>query len=57
MRAALDLDHRSIGTEHVLLGVLADEQSAAVLALRQSGVDLDRQAAVVAVREHLRRSA
>ncbi|WP_432522960.1 Clp protease N-terminal domain-containing protein [Kineococcus sp. SYSU DK006] len=57
LRAALDLDHRSIGTEHVLLGVLADEDSAGARALREAGVDLDRPAAVVAVREHLRRSA
>lgn len=41
LRAALSLHSRSIGVEHLLLGLLADEQSPARALLRRRGADPD----------------
>jgi ATP-dependent Clp protease ATP-binding subunit ClpA len=41
LRAALALGHSSIGTEHLLLGVLEEEDTAARRALEAMGVDAD----------------
>ncbi|NAZ81871.1 hypothetical protein GTR02_08570 [Kineococcus sp. R8] len=57
LRAAQALGDRELGTEHLLLGLLAAEDSPGLRALRRSGVELDRSTAETAVREHLRRSA
>src|SRR4051794_11737573 len=46
---ARTLKHRSIGTEHILLGLLREEQGLAAQALQASGLWLDKaRAAVVA---------
>lgn len=39
LRQALALHHRHIGVEHVLLGLLADDQTSASRTLRRLGVD------------------
>ncbi|GAA4083538.1 Clp protease N-terminal domain-containing protein [Actinomadura miaoliensis] len=41
LRHALRLKHKSIGTGHILLGVLHDEDNPAVSILKTSGVDVD----------------
>src|SRR3954453_14568458 len=47
---ARGLDHRSVGTEHLLLGLLRQEQGAAAQALQSSGLWLDKaRSTVVAV--------
>ncbi|WP_432492369.1 Clp protease N-terminal domain-containing protein [Kineococcus gypseus] len=56
LRAALDLRHDRIGTEHVLLGLLRVD-GRAVRALAATGVALDAAGARAAVVEALRRSA
>ncbi|MHB8694901.1 MAG: Clp protease N-terminal domain-containing protein [Solirubrobacteraceae bacterium] len=45
--AARDLGHREIGTEHVLLGLLAEREGLAEWTLRSLGVDLERVHAIV----------
>ncbi|WP_432492243.1 Clp protease N-terminal domain-containing protein [Kineococcus auxinigenes] len=56
LKAALSLRHNYIGTEHLLLGLLRQDGSAA-RALAATGVDLDAERARDAVVEALRRSA
>lgn len=48
-QAALEFGHDYIGTEHMLLGVLAPEDSVAATALRRMGIELARVRAEVAV--------
>lgn len=57
LTAALSLHHRRIGTEHLLLALLGDEDGPAVAALRATGVALDRAAATDLVLAGLRDSA
>ena len=57
LREAQSLGHGYLGTEHLLLGILAAGDSAANRALRRSGVVLDHETARAAVVEELRRSA
>lgn len=40
MREARDLDHPYVGTEHLLLGLLAEEKGVAARALAEAGVEL-----------------
>jgi ATP-dependent Clp protease ATP-binding subunit ClpC len=48
---ARDLHHDTIGSEHILLGILRDAGSVAVAALHESGADFDRvRRAVIARR-------
>lgn len=42
LREALQLGHNSIGTGHLFLGLLGDEEGVAVRVLRSLGADLDR---------------
>jgi ATP-dependent Clp protease ATP-binding subunit ClpA len=44
---ALSFNHQFIGTEHLLLGLLGEEEGLAALALRDLGVTLDRVRAAV----------
>jgi ATP-dependent Clp protease ATP-binding subunit ClpC len=44
---ARGLDHRSVGTEHLLLGLLRQDQGAAAQALQASGLWLDKARTVV----------
>jgi plasmid stability protein len=48
LREALALGHNHIGTEHILLGVLRDEDSAGSRILRELGADAERTRAAVA---------
>ncbi|WP_432547825.1 Clp protease N-terminal domain-containing protein [Kineococcus sp. SYSU DK004] len=57
LRAALDLRHDHIGTEHLLLGLLRAPGGRARDALAATGVHLDAESARAAVVEALRRSA
>ncbi|NAZ86687.1 Clp protease N-terminal domain-containing protein [Kineococcus indalonis] len=57
LRAALDLRHDYIGTEHLLLGLLRSPDARAARALAATGVDLDLARARTAVVQALRRSA
>jgi ATP-dependent Clp protease ATP-binding subunit ClpA len=41
LREALQLGHRYIGTEHILLGVLREGEGLAALLLTRSGIDLE----------------
>ena len=41
LREALQLHHRYIGTEHILLGLLSEGQGVAAQALTRLGADLD----------------
>jgi ATP-dependent Clp protease ATP-binding subunit ClpA len=41
LREALQLGHRHIGTEHILLGVLREGEGLAALLLTRSGIDLE----------------
>jgi ATP-dependent Clp protease ATP-binding subunit ClpC len=47
MIAARDLNHHYVGTEHLLLGVLCEKRGVGARALRDSGVTIDRVAAVL----------
>jgi ATP-dependent Clp protease ATP-binding subunit ClpA len=42
LREALQLGHRYIGTEHILLGLLREGEGLAALLLTRSGIELDR---------------
>jgi ATP-dependent Clp protease ATP-binding subunit ClpC len=42
LRAALDLSHNYIGTEHLLLGLLAEGESVGIRALTAAGVQPDQ---------------
>lgn len=44
---AADLGHEYVGTEHLLLGMLRDDDALAVTVLRASGVDIDRLREIV----------
>jgi len=44
---ARGLDHRSVGTEHLLLGLIRQEQGIAAQALQASGLWLDKARAIV----------
>ena len=57
LRAALDLHHHRIGTEHLLLGLLRSPDGRAARALAATGVDLDPASARAAVVQALRRTA
>jgi ATP-dependent Clp protease ATP-binding subunit ClpC len=41
LREALQLGHRYVGTEHILLGVLREGEGLAALLLTRSGIDLE----------------
>lgn len=57
LRAALDLDHTYIGTEHLLLGVLTSTDTSGQELLQRAGAPLDERTARQAIRAHLRRAA
>jgi ATP-dependent Clp protease ATP-binding subunit ClpA len=57
LRAAVELGDDYIGTEHLLLGVLADEQSAATRVLRRLGMTLDQAGLRARITEELGRAA
>jgi ATP-dependent Clp protease ATP-binding subunit ClpA len=57
LRAALSLRHNYIGTEHILLGLLATERGTASEVLRRTGVTVSVDVVQDRVREELRRSA
>lgn len=57
LRAAMELRSSTIGAEHLLLGLLAIENGAAVLVLRRLDVSLDRVVVRDAVGGERRRSA
>ncbi len=57
LRAAEDLGVGYIGTEHLLLGIVADERSAATIILRRLGMGLDRTRLQARILEELGRAA
>jgi ATP-dependent Clp protease ATP-binding subunit ClpC len=59
LREALDLGHNYIGTEHILLGLMAEGEGAAAQVLRELGADLDamRASASELLRTHRVRTA
>jgi ATP-dependent Clp protease ATP-binding subunit ClpA len=57
LREAQALRHSYIGTEHILLGLVADEHGPVAGTLRRLGVTQDADAVRAHVREELRRTA
>jgi ATP-dependent Clp protease ATP-binding subunit ClpA len=57
LREALQLDHKYIGTEHILIALLRDEREASATVLRRLGVRQDADGMRTLVREALRRAA
>jgi ATP-dependent Clp protease ATP-binding subunit ClpC len=59
LREALDLGHNYIGTEHILLGLMAEGQGVAAQVLRELGGDLEsmRSSAREVLRSHRARTA
>lgn len=57
VRAAVERGDDYIGTEHLLLGVVADEDSTATRALRRLGMTLDRAGLQARISEELGRAA
>jgi ATP-dependent Clp protease ATP-binding subunit ClpA len=47
LREALQLGHRYIGTEHIVLGLIRDERSSALRLLQERGLDRERVRAAV----------
>jgi ATP-dependent Clp protease ATP-binding subunit ClpC len=47
MREALELGHKTVGTEHLLLGLLREEHGIGAQVLREGGLDLEVSRAVV----------
>jgi ATP-dependent Clp protease ATP-binding subunit ClpA len=57
LRAALSLGHNYIGTEHILLGLLATQRGTTLDLLRRVGLEADEETIRRRVSEELRRSA
>lgn len=57
LREALQLKHNYIGTEHLLLGLLATERDPVARLLHRRGVPVDRDRVRDLVRDELRRAA
>jgi hypothetical protein len=59
LREALDLGHNYIGTEHILLGLMAEGEGVAAAVLRELGGDLEamRSSASEILRSHRARTA